>query len=96
MSPFNLDRCPYRWAFALDPATLTAIGVGISALTGAGTLAATALNAPKAPSTPAPAPPSQNPTGTPTTNANTPQPSFLAAAATPQGGQTATKTLLGA
>ena len=78
-----------------DPATLTAVALGASALTGAGTLAATALNKPKAPSTPAPAPPSQNPTGTPTTNANQPAPSFLAAAAAPQGGQAASKTLLG-
>ena len=79
-----------------DPVVLTAIGVGLSGLAGAGSLANSIFNAPKPPSMPAPAPPSQSPTGSPTTNANPTAPSFLAAAAAPQGGQTANKTMLGA
>lgn len=80
----------------VDPVTLTAIGVGLSGLAGAGSLANSLFNAPKAPSMPAPTPPASTPTGTPTTNAGTGGPSFLAAAAAPPGaGGTANKTLLG-
>ena len=79
-----------------DPVTLTAIGIGVGALSGAGTLAATLLTPkPAAPSMPSPSAPSQSPTGTPDTNKSASGPSFLAAAAAPQQGQTANKGLLG-
>ena len=80
-----------------DPVTLTALGVGLSGLAGAGTLATQLFSSkPSAPSMPAPTPPSQTPTGTSSTNKVGSGPSFLAAAAAPptasqQGG----KTLLG-
>lgn len=81
---------------AFDPATLTAIGIGLSGLAGVGSLANSLFNAPKAPSLPAPTPPASSPVGTPGTNKAPGGPSFLAAAAAPpptsqQGG----KTLLG-
>lgn len=72
-----------------DPLALALIGLGVGGALG--------HTAPKAPniSIPQPAPPIQAPTGSASTyKAN--QPSFLsAAAATPQQGQTASKTLLG-
>lgn len=84
-----------------DPVTITAIGLGVSALAGAGGVAASLINKPKAPSAPveAPAPsPQSQPQGTPSSAAPQQTPSFLAAAAGPgqantTGGQG--KTLLG-
>lgn len=79
-----------------DPATLTALALGGSALAGLGTTAATLFNQPKAPAQPGPTPPASTPTGTPSTNKSATGPSFLAAAAAPpQSGQTGGKTLLG-
>lgn len=81
--------------FFVDPATLALIGTGVSALLGGASLVSSLGSKPAPPSIPAPAPPSQSPTGSPTSNANPNAPSFLAAAAAPQSGQTATKSLLG-
>lgn len=79
---------------ALDPATLTAVGLGLTALTGATSLIG-GLTAPKAPSAPAAPPPSSLPQGTPSTN-KAPGSSFLAAAAgAPPAAQQGGKTLLG-
>lgn len=81
----------------LDPATLTALGIGLAGLSGAAGVA-TQLFSPKAsaPSMPAPTPPSQTPTGTSSTNKVGSGPSFLAAAAAPPtAGQQSGKTLLG-
>ncbi len=86
-----------------DPISLTAIGLGVSALAGAGGTAASLLNRPKAPPTPMTPPtpaPQQQPQGSPTAAAPQQTPSFLAAAATPQQQQTigggTGKSLLGA
>lgn len=80
--------------YAIDPATLTAVGVGLSTLIGGASLVSSLSNKPAAPSMPAPAAPTQTPTGSPTTNAQS-SPSFLAAAAAPTSGQTGQKSLLG-
>lgn len=79
-----------------DPGTMMAIGLGISALTGIGTTAATLMNQPKPPAMPGTPPPSETPVGTPTSN----RPeggaqSFLAAAAGGQQQQQTGKTMLG-
>lgn len=81
----------------VDPITLTALAAGSSALIGGASLANTLLNKPQTPSVPPPAAPVQTPTGTPTSNVpSNSGPSFLAAAAMPQGNQAAgAKTLLG-
>lgn len=90
------------YQLAFDPITLTAIGLGVSSLIGAGTAVEGAINKPKAPAAPnapAPAPPATNPQGSSTSAAPQQTPSFLAAATTPQQGQTVGggggKTLLG-
>jgi hypothetical protein len=96
MSPFTK-----HFGHGFDPATLTAIGLGISALSGAAGATASLINKPKAPAPPqaAPAPPPQSqPQGSPTSGVPQQTPSFLAAAASPNqsnttGGQG--KTLLG-
>lgn len=90
------------YTLALDPITLTAIGLGVSSLIGAGTAVEGAINKPKAPSAPpttSPAAPATNPQGSSTSAVPQQTPSFLAAATTPQSGQTvgggSGKTLLG-
>lgn len=83
---------------AFDPVTLTAIGLGVSALGSIGGAAAGLANRPKAPAVPN-TPPTPTPIQQPTANAAPTsaagQPSFLAAAAAPQSGQAPGKTLLG-
>jgi hypothetical protein len=81
-----------------DPASLTAIALGASALTGAGSLAAQLFSSgPKAPAMPAPTPPANTPVGTPSSNkGGVGGQSFLAAAAAAPGAQQQSgKTLLG-
>lgn len=79
-----------------DPLTIGLVTAGLGALGGVGTAAASIFGPkPKAPSMPAPAPPVQSPVGNQGTNAAGPNPSFLAAAAAPQTGQTGSKSLLG-
>jgi len=85
-----------------DPVSLTAIGMGVSALAGAGGTVASLINRPKAPQAPMTPPtpaPSQQPQGSPNSSQPQQTPSFLAAAASPQQGQTIGggqgKTLLG-
>ena len=87
---------------AIDPVTLTAIGLGISALAGAGGTVASIVDKPKAPAAPnvpAAPPPAGQPQGSATSNMPQQTPSFLAAATAP--GQQNTigggngKTLLG-
>lgn len=85
-----------------DPVSLTAIGLGITALTGAAGVATSLINKPKAPAAPnvpAPTPPASNPQGTPGSAVPQQSPSFLAAATTPQQGSTigggSGKSLLG-
>lgn len=83
-----------------DPATLSTLALFGTIAGGAGGLA-TAANSifgakPAAPSMPAPAPPVQSPVGSQTGNMNPGAgPSFLAAAASPSGQQTGSKSLLG-
>lgn len=88
--------------YLADPISITAIGLGVSALASAGGAAFSLINKPKAPATPneAPAPsPQSQPQGTPASAAPQQTPSFLAAAAGPQQSNTAGggagKTLLG-
>src|SRR6185437_14626223 len=97
MSPFTKHSVHF-----IDPATLTAIGLGVSALAGTAGAAASIINKPKAPAPPeaAPAPPPQSqPQGSPTSGVPQQTPSFLAAAASPSQSNTtgsgAGKTLLG-
>ena len=86
---------PIPLLLAVDPVTLTAIGVGISALTGIGSVIASATNKPKPPAMPAPTPPATTPQGSPDTNKPAGN-SFLAAAAgAPAAAQQGGKTLLG-
>lgn len=87
---------------ALDPITLTAIGLGVSSLIGAGSSVVSAVDKPKAPAPPnqpAPPPPAQQPQGSQNSNAPQQTPSFLAAATQPQQqntiGNGQGKTLLG-
>lgn len=85
------------FAFALDPVSLTAIGLGLSGLGAAGGAAAQLLSRPKAPPVPKTPPtpaPAQQPAPPPTTGPAG-GPSFLAAAATPPLSMQAGKTLLG-
>jgi hypothetical protein len=85
-------------AFWALPA-LPAIAGIVSAAAGIGGTIASLANKPKtpqAPSAPPPPAPMQQPSGSPqTATQSAATPSFLAAAATPQPGQTASKTLLG-
>lgn len=78
-----------------DPLTLTAIGTGVSALIGGGSLINSIVNAPKAPTAPSAPPPAQSPNGTPNTNKGN-APSFLSSAAAAPGQESqGGKTLLG-
>lgn len=83
------------WAL---PPLVVGLATAISGLaSAAGTIAGMA-NKPKPPQVPGAPPtpaPAQQPQGSPTQNAPSTAPSFLAAASTPQPGQTAQKTLLG-
>lgn len=82
--------------YAFDPVTLTAIAATASAVVGAGSLANSILNKPATPTIPQAAPPIQSPVGTQSSNTQSQGPSFLAAAATPQGNQASgAKSLLG-
>jgi hypothetical protein len=80
---------------AVDPITLSLLGLGLGIGGGAASLLSKS-STPSVPTMPPAAPPVQSPTGTQTSNAPANQPSFLAAAAAPQGNQAAgTKSLLG-
>src|SRR5690348_14270480 len=101
MSPKNFQFRP-PFVFGIDPVTLTAIGLGISALAGAGGTVASLANRPKAPAAPMTPPtpaPEQQPQGSQTSGQPQQSPSFLAAAAAPTQQQTIGggqgKTLLG-
>lgn len=78
-----------------DPATLTAVGIGLSGLSAAGGLASSLFGGKSAPAMPAPSAPAQSPVGSPDSNKPSGSPSFLAAAAAPAAGQSAQKSLLG-
>lgn len=92
----------WQESVCFDPVTMTAIGLGVSGLAAAGGTVASLVNRPKAPAAPMTPPtpaPEQQPQGTQTSGQPQQTPSFLAAAATPQQGQTIGggqgKTLLG-
>lgn len=80
-----------------DPVTLALLGGAAAGLFGGGaSILGSALSKPSSPTLPPAAPPVQSPTGSQTSNAPQQTPSFLAAAALPQGNQAAgQKSLLG-
>lgn len=80
---------------AIDPLTISLIGLGLGAASGAASLFG-GSSAPAAPTIPAAAPPVQPPVGDQSTNKSAQAPSFLAAAATPTQNQSSgAKSLLG-
>lgn len=92
----------HHLTFAFPPAMIPLIAAGVGAIGSIAGTAASLINKPKAPAVPnVPAPPTpiQQPQGSQTSSAPQQTPSFLAAAATPQQGQTigggTGKTLLG-
>lgn len=92
----------HHLVLAFPPALIAPILAGVSAIGGLAGTAASLINKPKAPpvpNVPAPPPAVQQPQGTQTSAVPQQTPSFLAAAATPQQGQTIGggqgKTLLG-
>lgn len=81
-----------------DPVSLALLGGAAAGLFGGGASALGSALGPKpsSPTLPPAAPPVQSPTGSQTSNAPTQTPSFLAAAAAPQGNQASgQKSLLG-